>query len=128
VGTNGDIILNFDVPKGDTGEQGIQGDTGDTGFGVPEPIGSEGQVVTVSGSSAVWQNPAVESVNTQTGEVVLDTDDVSEAGNLYYTDARVEAVISSSDTDDLAEGLTNLYYTDARADSRAILFAIALGG
>ena len=25
VGTNGDIVLNFDAPKGDTGEQGIQG-------------------------------------------------------------------------------------------------------
>jgi hypothetical protein len=96
------VVIGETGPQGEQGIQGIQGDTGDTGLGVPDPIGSEGQVVTVSGSSAVWQNPAVESVNTQTGEVVLDTDDVSEAGNLYYT--------------------------DARADSRAILFAIALGG
>jgi hypothetical protein len=65
---------------------------------------------------------------TQTVSWVGDTDDVPEAGNLYYTDARVEAVISSLDTDDLAEGATNLYYTDARADARAIVFAIALGG
>ena len=35
---------------------------------------------------------AVTSVNTQTGNVVLDTDDISEGtSNLYYTDARVSA-------------------------------------
>ena len=49
----------------------------------------------------------------------LDTDDVAEAGNLYYTDARVETVISNSDTDDIAEGFTNLYYTDARVEAIA---------
>ena len=35
---------------------------------------------------------AVSSVNTQTGAVVLDTDDIGEGStNLYYTDAKVEA-------------------------------------
>jgi hypothetical protein len=35
---------------------------------------------------------AVSSVNTQTGAVVLDTDDIGEgSSNLYYTDAKVEA-------------------------------------
>lgn len=44
------------------------------------------------------------------------TDDLTEgSNNLYYTDARVNAVIAASDTDDLSEGATNLYYTDARA-------------
>lgn len=44
------------------------------------------------------------------------TDDLTEGStNLYYTDARVNAVIAASDTDDLSEGVTNLYYTDARA-------------
>lgn len=33
----------------------------------------------------------VTSVNTQTGDVVLDTDDVAEGSNEYYTDAKVEA-------------------------------------
>jgi len=37
---------------------------------------------------------AVTSVNGQTGVVVLDTDDVAEATNLYYTDARVAAAPS----------------------------------
>lgn len=35
---------------------------------------------------------AVDSVNTQTGDVVLDTDDISEGStNLYYTESRVSA-------------------------------------
>ncbi len=34
---------------------------------------------------------SVTSVNTQTGAVVLDTGDIAENGNLYFTDARVSA-------------------------------------
>lgn len=46
------------------------------------------------------------------------TDDLTEgSNNLYYTDARVNAVIAASDTDDLSEGSNNLYYTDSRARS-----------
>jgi len=46
----------------------------------------------------------------------FDTDDIDEGEtNLYYTDQRVEDVISNSDTDDLSEGTTNLYFTDERA-------------
>lgn len=36
----------------------------------------------------------VQSVNSQTGAVVLDTDDVAEATNLYYTNARADARIA----------------------------------
>ena len=44
------------------------------------------------GSGLTNVSGAVSSVNTQTGAVVLDTDDVSEGTtNLYYTDARVAA-------------------------------------
>jgi hypothetical protein len=67
----------------------------------------------------------VTSVNTLTGAVVLDTDDIGEGStNLYYTDARADARVnlqtganldlSSKSTSDLSEG-SNLYYTDARA-------------
>jgi hypothetical protein len=58
----------------------------------------------------------VDSVNGQTGTVVLDTDDVSEgATNLYYTNARFDSRLATKDTDDLAEG-SRLYYTTARAN------------
>ncbi len=62
----------------------------------------------------------------------IDTYQVTEGSNLYYTDSRVktklnaEDVISGStqininhlDTDDLSEGSTNLYYTDARVKAK----------
>jgi len=72
----------------------------------------------------------VQSVNTQTGVVVLDTDDVGEGTtNLYYTDARAESAAPvqsvngatgtvSLTTTEISEG-TNLYYTDARAGTAA---------
>lgn len=60
----------------------------------------------------------VQSVNGETGEVVLDTDDIAEGlTNVYYTDARFDTRLATKTTDDLTEG-ANLYYTDARFDSR----------
>ena len=57
----------------------------------------------------------IDSVNGQTGVVVLDTDDISEGTtNLYYTGARFDTSLAGKTTSDLTEG-TNLYYTDARA-------------
>jgi hypothetical protein len=51
----------------------------------------------VDGTGALQTFPSipptapVDSVNGQTGVVVLDTGDISESGNLYYTEARVSA-------------------------------------
>ena len=82
---------------------------------------------------------AVTSVNTQTGAVVLDSDDINEGTtNLYYTDGRVNTYLTANNwatetyvdnavagkdhlselsgtTDDVTEGLTNLYFTETRA-------------
>ena len=67
------------------------------------------------------------------GTVTLDTDDISEGTNQYFTQARargsvsagtginyddstgiIDADLADFDTDDLSEGVTNKYYTDAR--------------
>ena len=49
-----------------------------------------------------------------------DTDDVSEGtSNLYYTSARFNSAFSSKSTSDLSEG-SNLYYTDARVQAVSI--------
>jgi hypothetical protein len=74
-------------------------DLGDT----PATYGSAGQVlatnattngtewITISGGGG-----AVDSVNGQTGVVVLDTDDISEGTtNLYYTDTRVQTYLTA---------------------------------
>ena len=78
-------------------------------------------------TSADLPADAVTSVNTQTGVVVLDTDNVDEGTtNLYFTNARADARVdlqtgtnldlSSKSTTDLAEG-TNLYYGNARVEA-----------
>jgi hypothetical protein len=87
---------------------------------------------TVSTQAAVW------SVNTQTNDVVLDTDDIDEgATNLYFTAARAQNALTlvtddanilsyatgtltfvTPDTDSIDEGAVNLYYTNNRADAR----------
>jgi len=48
-------------------------------------------------SLSITGSGAVDSVNGQTGVVVLDTDDISEGSNLYYTDARVDARVTALD-------------------------------
>ena len=61
---------------------------------------------------------AVASVNTQTGVVVLDSDDISEgATNQYFTSARFDTQLATKDSDDITEGATNQYFTTARFDS-----------
>ena len=104
------------------------------------------------GSGLTNISGAVSSVNTQTGAVVLDTDDISEgASNLYYTEARVSAntdvvantaknsyptadatklagieagaEVNPTSTDELSEGSTNLYYTDARVSANSDVVA-----
>lgn len=55
--------------------------------------------------------------NTITG---LDTDDIAEGSNLYFTNARAEAAVANLDTDDLSEGTTNLYFTNARAEAAMV--------
>jgi len=84
----------------------------------------------ISTQAAVW------SVNGQTHDAVLDTDDINEgSANLYFTNTRARSAVSlttddsnilsynsgtgtltfvTPSTDAIAEGNTNLYYTDAR--------------
>lgn len=70
---------------------------------------------------------AVQSVNGQTGTVVLNSDNISEGStNLYYTSARFDSAFATKSTTNLTEG-TNLYFTTARAKSAAVADAIVDG-
>jgi hypothetical protein len=86
--------------------------------------GIDGYVMKYNNTSGNWEAQveaagAVTSVNTQTGAVVLDSDDITEGtGNLYFTSPRFTAELATKDTDDLSEGATNLYYTNARFDTQ----------
>ena len=93
------------------------------------------QVKYRSGTEVRSDISAVASINSETpngsGDVSLDTDDISEgSSNLYYTDTRVRAAISVNSespdaggdiaitTDEVGEGSTNLYYTDGRVKTK----------
>jgi hypothetical protein len=80
---------------------------------------------------SVWQllktpTSSVQSVNGETGVVVLDTDDIDEgSSNLYYTSTRFDNDFGTKDTGDLAEG-SNLYFTEARVLA-TVLTGLAAG-
>lgn len=71
-----------------------QSSIGPRGPGVPTE-GTADQVLTkidATDFNDEWRDPAVASVNGETGVVVLDTDNIDEGStNLYYTEARVSA-------------------------------------
>lgn len=70
--------------------------------GADAPLDLGSQNITTSGTvtAGLFQGPgggggAVASVNGQTGVVVLDTGDVSEGSNLYFTDERAQDAVGS---------------------------------
>jgi len=72
-------------------------DIGTVNFGAGNITFAVGDFVIYSGS--IWEKSlnsnTVASVNSQTGVVVLDTDDISEATNLYFTDTRARTAAVS---------------------------------
>lgn len=94
-GQNANLILT------QTGRVGPQGPQGETGEGVPTG-GVAGQVLTKQSNADYdtdWEavpSAPVQSVNGQTGTVLLDTDDIPEgSANLYFTDQRAIDALSS---------------------------------
>jgi trimeric autotransporter adhesin len=87
-------------------------------------IGTAGQVLVVNaGATALEyanQSGGVTSVNTQTGAVVLDSDDIAEGStNLYFTDAKADARIAAASIDDLSDVDTS---TVAPTDGQALVW------
>ena len=83
---------------------------------------TNGQVLTWTGSawtpatSSGGGSGAVSSVNTKTGVVVLNTDDVSEGStNQYFTNTRWDNRLAAKTTDNLNQGTTNKYFSDTLA-------------
>lgn len=80
---------------GDPGDVYIASDAGTVDFGSGPIDFVAGDWVVYNGS--IWQKSSssnsVISVNGQTGVVVLDTDDISEGANLYFTDERAQDAV-----------------------------------
>jgi len=78
-----------------------------------------------SGSVYVYiTSGAVDSVNSQTGVVVLNTSHIAENTNLYYTQSRFDTAFSAKSTTNLSEG-SNLYHTTTRARTAAVVNSTA---
>lgn len=105
-----DAIMRSIEDSSDGGTSGISDITGESIedlSDVATMTETVGDLLTWTGSA--WSNiatsslgitgsSAVDSVNAQTGVVVLDTGDISESGNLYFTTARARESLSSSVT------------------------------
>ena len=77
----------------DAGYLTTETDSQTLSFATPNLTISNGNTVDLS---ALTPTVPVTSVNTLTGDVVLDTDDVLEGANKYYTDAKVQTVINTN--------------------------------
>lgn len=100
---------------------------------------TNGQVLQYNSTSSEYEpvtlstTAPVDSVNGQTGAVVLDADDISDASstNKFTTASDITklsgieagAEVNPTSTDELSEGSTNLYYTDARVSANSAVAA-----
>lgn len=73
----------------------LTGDSDDVAEGTTNLYMTSAERTKLSGIETGAEVNAVDSVNTQTGAVVLDTDDITEAGNLYYTAERVDDQVNT---------------------------------
>ena len=92
-GTAGDVTLNVDMSAFDTGDLAEGSNLYHTTARARAAISASGDISYDSSTGVISFSAAaapVTSVNTQTGAVVLDTDDIAEATNLYFTNERVD--------------------------------------
>ena len=78
-------------------------------------IATNASDITILQSADTTLQNSITSVNTTISN--LDTDDITEGNNLYYTVGRFDSAFSGKDTDDLAQGSTNLYNVQANWSS-----------
>lgn len=78
-------------------------------------------ITTLQGADTTLQNN-INAVNTTISG--LDTDDITEGSNLYYTSTRFDTAFGNKTTDDLTQGSTNLYNVQADWSSTAGLSQI----
>lgn len=92
---------------GDAGDVYVASDAGTVDFGAGNITFAAGDWVIYSGS--IWEKSvnsnAVVSVAGKTGVVTLDTDDVTEGANLYFTDARAR---TAAVADSISDAVTNI--------------------
>jgi len=111
------------IVVGRSGRRGLPGPQGEPGVGVPTG-GTTGQILAKNSNTnydTEWVNQAadaVTSVNSQTGVVVLDTDDIADtATNRYTDDTAIARLANTSGTNTGDQDLSGLVpYTGATSD------------
>ena len=140
-GTSSAAVLNFSVPKGDVGPQGLKGDTGLTGdkgdtgdtgdtgpAGIQGPKGDTGTAGTngTNGTNGADGAAATISVGTVTtgapgSSAIVTNAGTTSAAVLNFTipqGAEGDGGSSfSGNSDNVTEGTTNLYFTNERAQT-----------
>jgi hypothetical protein len=137
-GAAGDAIDDHNVSSGVHGVSGnVVGDTDSQTLTNKSIDGSNNTLTNIGNSSLTNSDIEINGYVTALGDsVTLDTDDVSEGTNQYFTQTRARQSLSSGtainyddttgiisvdatelDTDDIGEGTTNKYYTDSRVKS-----------
>lgn len=112
------------TPTLDDTDTGVDGavyyvtDSGTVDFGAGPQVFNAGDKVANNGTT--WDKwdmtDSVVSVNSQTGVVVLDTGDIAESGNLYFTDERAQDAVGTIFADTAS---IELIYTDATPEITA---------
>jgi len=110
------------LPKDDSNlDIGISGDDGSQVVVIDsatQTVTVTENVINVDITPGLVGSLTVDSVNGQTGVVVLDTDNIQEDANptnKYYTEARFTTSLAASDTDGLPQGATNKYFANSLA-------------
>jgi hypothetical protein len=139
-GTASDLIDDHNVASGVHGVSGNIVGTSDSQTLTNKTIDASNNTLSNIGNSSLT-NSSID-INGYTtslgGSVTLDTDDISEGSNEYFTQTRARQSLSAGtaisynngtgviavdasqlDTDDIAEGITNHYFTDSRAKDAA---------
>lgn len=110
---------------GNAGDVYVASDAGTVNFGSGNITFAAGDWVIYSG--AIWEKSvnsnAVASVNGFTGAVVLDTDDIAEGSNLYFTDERAQDAVGGIFADTTTIALT---YTDGTPEITADVRPLSL--
>ena len=107
---------------------------GGGGTSLPDQTGNSGKYLKTDGTTTSWATVsgggggAVNSVNTQTGDVVLDTDDISDAGatNKYVTAAEKTKLSNLSGTNTGDQDLSGYVPTSRTVNSKALSSNITL--
>lgn len=131
------VVVETQVGSGPQGATGAAGADGADGVGVPVG-GTAGQVLAKINSTnynTQWVDQsgggggAVDSVNSQTGAVVLDADDISDAATTNkFTNSAGLAIIAATSGTNTGDNATNTQYSGLAASKQDVITGLTASG